>query len=212
MTFKSPERYGYEYLSNDFTLTSDIIAFLYHKRWDEEKYFDIEICARKDGERKMRVIFSIFAKKEGNSRAIGRIFSRNRGNSSHFFSELAVFIKTVNSIIKLAISVISFVQRSHINSCKTDLGNTKAWAKSPVAIEQQALFGLVTHILMRLLLFEQGKKLGLEEDHQTQKKDIQETFARGAHKPRSKFFYQYRENEGLFRAKISNNIITTASS
>ncbi len=34
----------------------------------------------------MSVISSIFAKKEGNSRAIGRIFSRNRGNSSHFYS------------------------------------------------------------------------------------------------------------------------------
>lgn len=95
VTFKSPEGYEYEYLTNDFTLTPGIIAFLYHKRWDEEKYFD---------------------------------------------------------------------------TYKTDLGNTKAWAKSPIAIEQQALLGLVTHILMRLFLYEQGKKLGLEEDHQTQKK------------------------------------------
>ena len=95
VTFKSPEGYEYEYLTNDFTLTPGMIAFLYHKRWDEEKYFD---------------------------------------------------------------------------TYKTDLGNTKAWAKSPVAIEQQALFGLVTHILMRLFLHEQGKELGLEEDHRTQKK------------------------------------------
>ena len=95
VTFISPEGYEYEYLTNDFTLTPGMIAFLYHKRWDEEKYFD---------------------------------------------------------------------------TYKTDLGNTKACAKSPVAREQQALFGVVTHILMRLFLYEQGEKLGLEEDHQTQEK------------------------------------------
>ena len=70
-----------------------MIAFLYHKRWDEEKYFD---------------------------------------------------------------------------NYKTDMANTKAWAKSPVSIEQQALLGLVTHILMRLFLHQKGEMLGLEEDHQTQ--------------------------------------------
>jgi len=82
ITFTPPEGYGYEYLSNDFTLTPGMIAFLYHKRWDEEKYFD---------------------------------------------------------------------------TYKTDMANTKAWAKSPIAIEQQALPGLVTHILMRLFLYRQGK-------------------------------------------------------
>jgi hypothetical protein len=30
----------YEYLTNEFTLKSGVIAFLYHRRWDEEKYFD----------------------------------------------------------------------------------------------------------------------------------------------------------------------------
>lgn len=95
VTFKSPEGYDYEYLSNDFTLSSGMIAFLYHRRWDEEKYFD---------------------------------------------------------------------------NYKTDMANTKAWAKSPIAIEQQALFGLVTHILMRLFLHQQGDALGLEEDHQTQQR------------------------------------------
>ncbi len=39
----------------------------------------------------MSVIFSIFAKKEGNSRAIGRIFSKNRGNSSHFLVSLPFY-------------------------------------------------------------------------------------------------------------------------
>ena len=92
VSFKSPEGYDYEYLSNDFTLTPGMIAFLYHKRWDEAKYFD---------------------------------------------------------------------------NYKTDMANTKAWAKSPVSIEQQALLGLVTHILMRLFLHQKGEMLGLEEDHQT---------------------------------------------
>jgi len=30
----------YEYLTNEFELKSGVIAFLYHRRWDEEKYFD----------------------------------------------------------------------------------------------------------------------------------------------------------------------------
>ena len=72
-----------------------MIAFLYHKRWDEEKYFD---------------------------------------------------------------------------TYKTDMANSKAWGKSPVAIEQQALLGLVTHLLMRLFLHQKGQGFGLEEDHQTQQK------------------------------------------
>ena len=92
--FVAPDGKVYEYLSNDFALSPGIIAFLYHRRWDEEKYFD---------------------------------------------------------------------------NYKTDMANSKAWGKSPVAIEQQALLGLVTHILMRLFLHLKGDDLGLEEDHQTQK-------------------------------------------
>ncbi len=30
----------YQYLTNDFELTPGVIAYLYHRRWDEEKYFD----------------------------------------------------------------------------------------------------------------------------------------------------------------------------
>jgi len=52
----------------------------------EFSYF--ETFARKDGERKMSVIFHIFAKKEGNSRAISRIFSKNMGNLSHFIRHI----------------------------------------------------------------------------------------------------------------------------
>ena len=93
--FISPDGKDYEYLSNDLALMPGMIAFLYHRRWDEEKYFD---------------------------------------------------------------------------NYKTDMANSKAWGKSPVAIEQQALLGLVTHVLMRLFLHKKGEELGLEEDHQTQQK------------------------------------------
>lgn len=93
--FKAPDGKVYEYLSNDLILTPGTIAFLYHKRWDEEKYFD---------------------------------------------------------------------------NYKTDLPNSKAWAKSPIAIEQQALLALATHLLMRLFLHKKGKDFGLVEDHQTQEK------------------------------------------
>jgi hypothetical protein len=50
------------------------------------------------------------------------------------------------------------------------LRNAKAWGKSPIAIEQQALLALVTHILMRLFLNKKGQEMVLEEDHQTQQK------------------------------------------
>ena len=93
--FIAPDGKDYEYLSNDLVLAPGMIAFLYHRRWDEEKYFD---------------------------------------------------------------------------NYKTDMANSKAWGKSPVAIEQQALLGLVTHLLMRLFLYKKGQELGLEEDHQTQQK------------------------------------------
>ncbi len=93
--FVSPDGKIYEYLSNDFTLSPGIIAFLYHRRWDEEKYFD---------------------------------------------------------------------------NYKNDMANAKAWGKSPIAIEQQALLALVTQVLMRLFLHQKGLELGLEEDHQTQQK------------------------------------------
>ncbi len=93
--FVSPDGKIYEYLSNDFTLSPGIIAFLYHRRWDEEKYFD---------------------------------------------------------------------------TYKNDMANAKAWGKSPIAIEQQALLALVTHLLTRLFLHQKGQTLGLEEDHQTQQK------------------------------------------
>jgi len=83
--FVAPDGKTYEYLSNDFTSSPGIIAFLYHRRWDEEKYFD---------------------------------------------------------------------------NYKTDMANSKAWGKSTVAIEQQALLGLVTHLLMRFFYIKKDKNLG----------------------------------------------------
>jgi hypothetical protein len=38
--YKSDTGEYYEYLTNDFSLKSRVVAFLYHRRWDEEKYFD----------------------------------------------------------------------------------------------------------------------------------------------------------------------------
>lgn len=38
--YRSDSGEYYEYLTNDFNLEPGIIAFLYHRRWDEEKYFD----------------------------------------------------------------------------------------------------------------------------------------------------------------------------
>ena len=38
--YKSDTGETYEYLTNDFTLSAGVVAFLYHRRWDEEKYFD----------------------------------------------------------------------------------------------------------------------------------------------------------------------------
>lgn len=38
--WRSPEGVVYEYLSNDLSLEPGVVAFLYYRRWDEEKYFD----------------------------------------------------------------------------------------------------------------------------------------------------------------------------
>lgn len=84
----------YEYLTNDFSLNSGTVAFLYHRRWDEEKYFD---------------------------------------------------------------------------AYKNDLASAKAWGKSVVAIEQQAMMGVVSYLLPRLFIVEQSGLLELDEDKQTQK-------------------------------------------
>lgn len=91
--WQSPDGIVYQYLSNDFSLEPGVIAFLYYRRWDEEKYFD---------------------------------------------------------------------------NFKNDLANAKAWGKSPVAIEQQALMGIMTYVLTQLFLHRRYDELDLHEGDDTQ--------------------------------------------
>lgn len=96
--FHSPNGIDYEYLTNDQELLPGVVAFLYHRRWDKEKYYD---CF------------------------------------------------------------------------KNDLAGSKAWGKSPVAIEQQALLGIVTTILTRLFLMRRQTELALLQPDATQNKKHQ---------------------------------------
>ena len=91
--WRSPEGIVYEYLTNDFSLEPGVVAFLYYRRWDEEKYFD---------------------------------------------------------------------------GFKNDLANAKAWGKKAVAIEQQALLGMMTYILTQLFLQRRFTELELSQGDQTQ--------------------------------------------
>ena len=91
--WQSPEGIVYQYLTNDFSLEPGVVAFLYYRRWDEEKYFD---------------------------------------------------------------------------NFKNDLANAKAWGKSPVAIEQQALMGLMTYVLTLLFLQRRYQELDLPNGDNTQ--------------------------------------------
>ncbi|NOY72297.1 MAG: transposase [Gammaproteobacteria bacterium] len=91
--FLCPDGEEYEYLINDLTLEPGVIAFLYHRRWDKEKYYD---------------------------------------------------------------------------TFKNDLAGAKAWGKSPIAIEQQALMGIATVLLTRLFLQRRQKDLQLEKPDSTQ--------------------------------------------
>ena len=100
--FCSPEGIEYEYLTNDQALLPGVVAFLYHRRWDKEKYYD---CF------------------------------------------------------------------------KNDLAGGKAWGKSPVAIEQQALLGIVTSILTRLFLMRRQADLALPKPDATQDKKHEKKLA-----------------------------------
>lgn len=91
--FRAPDGIKYEYLTNDFELEAGVIAFLYYRRWDEEKYFD---------------------------------------------------------------------------NFKNDLSGAKAWSKSPVAIEQQAMLSIISYLLTRLFLHKYQKPLNLEKLDSTQ--------------------------------------------
>lgn len=92
--WRSPEGEVYRYLTNDFTLEPGMVAFLYYRRWDAEKYFD---------------------------------------------------------------------------NFKNDLAGAKAWCKSSVAIEQQALMGLMTYILTMLFVNKYSESLSIEEKTQFRK-------------------------------------------
>lgn len=91
--FQSPDGVVYEYLTNDLTLLPGVVAFLYHRRWDKEKFYD---CF------------------------------------------------------------------------KNDLAGAKAWGKSTVAIEQQAILGIVTVLLTRLFLHRRQAELQLDVPDSTQ--------------------------------------------
>jgi len=100
--FCSPDGIDYEYLTNDQALLPGVVAFLYHRRWDKEKYYD---CF------------------------------------------------------------------------KNDLAGSKAWGKSPVATEQQALLGIVTSILTRLFLMRRQADLAWAQPDATQDKKHQKKLA-----------------------------------
>ena len=91
--FTGPKGEEYTYLTNDFSLEPGELAFIYHRRWDEEKFFD---------------------------------------------------------------------------NFKNDLASAKAWGKSPIAIEQQAIIGLCTYLLARLFLVQQFVDLALKDGNTTQ--------------------------------------------
>ena len=38
--FRAPNGELYEYITNDLSLPAGVVAFLYHRRWDKEKYYD----------------------------------------------------------------------------------------------------------------------------------------------------------------------------
>lgn len=92
--WRSPEGEVYRYLTNDFTLEPGIVAFLYYRRWDAEKYFD---------------------------------------------------------------------------NFKNDLVGAKAWCKSSIAIEQQALMGLMTYVLTMLFVNKHCEALSIEDNTQSRK-------------------------------------------
>lgn len=96
--FVSPDGTEYEYLTNELQLEPGVIAFLYHRRWDKEKYYD---------------------------------------------------------------------------TFKNDLAGAKAWGKSPVSIEQQALMGIATVLLTRLFLQRRQQDLQLDSPDATQNRKHQ---------------------------------------
>lgn len=68
-------------------------------------------------------------------------------------------------------------KEKYYDSFKNDLAGSKAWGKSPVAIEQQALLGIVTSILTRLFLMRRQADLKLVQPDATQDKKHQKKLA-----------------------------------
>lgn len=70
--------------------------------------------------------------------------------------------------------VVSFLyyrrwdEEKYFDNFKNDLANAKAWGKSAVAIEQQALMGMMTHILTQLFLQRRYEELDLPMGDTTQ--------------------------------------------
>ena len=59
-------------------------------------------------------------------------------------------------------------EEKYFDNFKNDLANAKVWGKSPVAIEQQALMGLMTYILTQLFLRRRYQELNLPKGDSTQ--------------------------------------------
>ena len=59
-------------------------------------------------------------------------------------------------------------EEKYFDNFKHDLANAKAWGKKPVAIEQQALMGMMTYILTQLFLHRRYQELDLPEGDKTQ--------------------------------------------
>ena len=54
-------------------------------------------------------------------------------------------------------------EEKYFDNYKADMANSKAWGKSLIAIEQQALLALVTYPLTRLFLHQKGLTMGLNK-------------------------------------------------
>jgi hypothetical protein len=96
VTYKTPTGQTYTYLSNNFDLEPGVIAFMYLRRWDEEKCFD---------------------------------------------------------------------------TWKNDLAQKKAWGKGIMAIRNQTLLAIITSILVALLMNEQQKLWGVDDEKALSKQE-----------------------------------------
>ena len=61
-------------------------------------------------------------------------------------------------------------KKKEIYHAKNDMSGAKAWSKSPIGIEQQALLSIITYLLTRLFLQRYQKPLDLDKVDSTQDK------------------------------------------